>query len=53
MDVEVVDESLEMKPDDDPLQNALFRLLGAFAEFEAEMARSELVKESRPGCRTT
>lgn len=39
-ELHIVDESLIMKPDeDDPYQNALFRLLGVFAQLEAEMAQ--------------
>jgi len=42
----ILSESLVMKPDDeDPAQKALFRLLGVFAEFEAEMAQ----KRTREG----
>lgn len=39
-ELHVIDEGLVMKPDEeDPYQNALFRLLGVFAQLEAEMAQ--------------
>lgn len=39
-ELHIIDEGLVMKPDeDDPYQNALFRLLGVFAQLEAEMAQ--------------
>lgn len=39
-ELHIVDEGLVMKPDaDDPYQNALFRLLGVFAQLEAELAQ--------------
>lgn len=39
-ELHIIDEGLLMKPDeDDPYQNALFRLLGVFAQLEAEMAQ--------------
>jgi len=39
-ELHIIDESLEMRPDDDdPYQNAMFRLLGVFAQLEAEMAQ--------------
>lgn len=39
-ELHIIDEGLVMKPDDDdPYQNALFRLLGVFAELEAELAQ--------------
>lgn len=45
----IISEGLTMKPDDDdPYQNALFRLLGVFAQLEAEMAQ----QRTREGLRT-
>lgn len=39
-ELHIVDEGLVMKPDaEDPYQNALFRLLGVFAQLEAELAQ--------------
>lgn len=39
-ELHIIDEGLVMKADeDDPYQNALFRLLGVFAQLEAEMAQ--------------
>lgn len=39
-ELHIISEGLTMLPDeDDPYQNALFRLLGVFAELEAEMAQ--------------
>lgn len=39
-ELHLISEGLVMKPDDeDPYQNALFRLLGVFAQLEAEMAQ--------------
>lgn len=39
-ELHLVNEGLVMKPDDDdPFQNALFRLLGVFAQLEAELAQ--------------
>lgn len=39
-ELHLIGEGLVMKPDDDdPFQNALFRLLGVFAQLEAEMAQ--------------
>ena len=39
-ELHIIDEGLVMRPDeDDPYQNALFRLLGVFAQLEAEMAQ--------------
>lgn len=39
-ELHIIDEGLVMKPDEeDPYQNALFRLLGVFAQMEAEMAQ--------------
>ncbi|MFB6362070.1 MAG: recombinase family protein [Halobacteriales archaeon] len=39
-ELHIVDEGLVMKPEtDDPYQNALFRLLGVFAQLEAELAQ--------------
>lgn len=41
----IIDEGLTMKPDDDdPFQRAMFRLLGVFAQLEAEMTQKR-VKE--------
>ena len=36
-ELHILAEGLTMKPDDDPYQKALFRLLGVFAELEADM----------------
>lgn len=42
----IIDEGLVLEPnEDDPYQNALFRLLGVFAELEAEIAQ----KRTREG----
>lgn len=39
-ELHIIDEGLVLKPDeDDPYQNALFRLLGVFAQLEAEIAQ--------------
>lgn len=39
-ELHIIDEGLVLKPDvDDPHQNALFRLLGVFAQLEAEIAQ--------------
>lgn len=39
-ELHIVDEGLVMQPEtDDPYQNALFRLLGVFAQLEAELAQ--------------
>lgn len=39
-ELHIIDEGLELKPDeDDPYQNALFRLLGIFAQLEVEIAQ--------------
>lgn len=39
----VIDESLQIEPgSDDPMQNAMWQLLGVFAEFEAEMTRKRI-----------
>lgn len=39
-ELHIIEESMVLKPDeDDPYQNAMFRLLGVFAELEAEMAQ--------------
>lgn len=39
-ELHIIDEGVVMTPDeDDPYQNALFRLLGVFAQLEAEMAQ--------------
>lgn len=39
-ELHIIKESMVLKPDeDDPYQNAMFRLLGVFAELEAEMAQ--------------
>lgn len=41
----IIDESLRIEPNsDDPMQDAIWQLLGVFAEFEAEMTRKR-VKE--------
>lgn len=45
-ELHIIDEGLILKPDeDDPYQNALFRVLGVFAELEAEIAQ----KRTREG----
>lgn len=39
-ELHIIDEKLEMRPDDDdPYQTAMFQLLGVFAELEANMAQ--------------
>lgn len=39
-ELHIIDEGLVLKPDeDDPYQNALFRLLGVFAQLEEEIAQ--------------
>ena len=39
-ELHIIDEGLVLKPnEDDPYQNALFRLLGVFAQLEAEIAQ--------------
>jgi DNA invertase Pin-like site-specific DNA recombinase len=44
-EIQIIDEGLEMKPDEeDPYQNALLQLLGVFSELEAELTKSR-VKE--------
>ncbi|WP_435364544.1 recombinase family protein [Haloarchaeobius sp. DYHT-AS-18] len=46
VELHIISESLVIRPgDDDPFQNALFRLLGVFAQLEAEMAQ----KRTREG----
>lgn len=48
-EVHFISEGLVIRPDDDdPFQNAVFRLLGVFAELEAEMAQ----KRTREGIQT-
>lgn len=45
-ELHIIDEGLVLKPDEDePYQNALFRLLGVFAELEAEIGQ----KRTREG----
>jgi len=42
-ELHIIDESLEIRPDDnDPMQDAIWQLLGVFAEFEAEMTRKRI-----------
>lgn len=39
----IIDESLQIKPGaEDPMQKAIWQLLGVFAEFEAEMTRKRI-----------
>lgn len=39
----IIDESFKIKPGEtDPMQTAMFQLLGVFAEFEAEMTRKRI-----------
>lgn len=39
----IIDESLRITPDsDDPMENAMWQLLGVFAEFEAEMTKKRI-----------
>lgn len=40
MELHIINESLTLRPgESDPYQNALFQLLGVFAELEANMAQ--------------
>ena len=39
----IIDESLQIRPDEnDPMQDAIWQLLGVFAEFEAEMTKKRI-----------
>lgn len=42
-ELHIIDESLAIRPDDDdPMQDAIWQLLGVFAEFEAEMTKKRI-----------
>jgi len=41
----IIDESFEIEPDEtDPMQKAMYQLLGVFAELEAEMTRKRIIE---------